>query len=68
MNFLKKVLEIPEHIDNLNEEVGDLRDLYGKVCERVTRLETDMKWVRWLTMGIAMGIVALVAKAYWPVP
>lgn len=58
---LRKYLDVPKHIERLNTEVGEL-------CERVAKLEVEVKWVKWLTMLIVGGIIALVAKAYWPVP
>lgn len=59
-----KFWNVPKHIENLNGEVGELRDLYTKLSVKVAHLEADMRWVKWLVTGILGGVILLLIKAF----
>jgi len=52
-----KFWRMPKHLEILNGEVGEL-------CERVARLEADMKWVKLLVICIFTGVIGLLIQAY----
>ena len=56
-----KIWHIPKHIQKINDELGEL-------AERVAKLEADMAWIKWMTLTILGGIIALLIKTFFFVP
>lgn len=55
--MLRKWLDIPEHIERINDELGE-------VLQRLATVEADMRWVKWGVVTIAGGVIALIIKVF----
>lgn len=55
--MLRKWLDIPEHIERFNDELGE-------VLQRLATVEADMRWVKWGVVTIAGGVIALIIKVF----
>ncbi len=42
--------EIRKHVDVINTELGE-------VCEKVAVIEGELKWIRWLLMGVLASAI-----------
>lgn len=49
---------IRRHVEILNED-------YTKMVERISHIETDVSWVKWLTMLITGGVILTVFKVWF---
>ena len=49
-------------LESIEEEMRILNDEMGSLRDRVARVETDVAWIKWLTMGIAGGTIALILQ------
>ena len=51
-------------LDIIRRHIEVLNDDYTKMVERISHIETDISWIKWLTMLITGG-VALTAIKVW---
>jgi len=53
-----------KHLEDIRKEMKVLNDELGSLRDRVARIEADIVWIKWLTMGIAGGIIAIVFRVF----
>lgn len=46
-------------------ELATINDEMGKLCERVARIEADLSWLKWFTMAILGGVIAMLLKVFF---
>ena len=68
---MMKFWDLPKILKKINDELGDLIERVRNLeetgqqrLERLARLEADMGWVKWMTLAILGGIIALLIKVY----
>ena len=62
---------LPRHVAKINDELGELAQRVKQLeefsrskLERLAKVETDLVWVKWMTMAILGGIVALLIRVF----
>lgn len=56
-DLIQDMASLTASYNKINEEMGAVRD-------RMTKLETNYQWVKWLSVLIASGVIGLVFKAF----
>jgi len=51
----KELDQVWKHIETFNREMGE-------VCERVAHIETNITWIKWLSLTILSSSLMLVLK------
>lgn len=57
-------MELGDCITRIKDELKVLNDELGEVVERLAALETDMTWVKRLTILIAGGTITMLFKLF----
>jgi len=71
IEILKTIGNLPRHVAKINDELGELAQRVKQLeefsrskLERLAKVETDLVWVKWMTMAILGGIVALLIRVF----